>query len=225
MPIEQNIDLNNDQLENLFQSMGLSNSPSDRLLEWVALLSLENKKWVLAESVFSVLLEQRDKVLDLVGLAKSLRMQNRLKEAEECYLESLNEIKKPCSLLFTVYKALGEIYLLQNDLSQAEEFYNKAGTLQPGCKSLTFSRAMISLKEKNYKQAEEYFIKYLKSHISSEKAWLGIALSRKALGDTPMAWACLKKTLDLNPQNSQALKLEKKWLEESSLTESLSFSA
>jgi len=222
MQIEKDIK----DLESLFEAMDLSNS-DDRLLEWFGLLSLENKEWSLAENVFSLLLEQRDKILDWVALAKSLRMQDRLQEAEECYLESLNKIKKPCPLLFTIYKALGEIYLLQNDLCQAEEFYNKAGTLQPHCKSLTFSRAIIYLKEKNYKQAEVYFMKYLKSQLSSEKAWLGIAISRKALGDSELAWACLKKCFDLNPKNSQALKLEKKWNEEASSMEAqpLSFSA
>lgn len=226
MQIEKDIHGQVFNLESLFESMDLPAS-DERLLEWLGLLALENKEWPLAESVFSLLLEQRDKVLDLVGLAKSLRMQERLREAEECYLESLDKIKTPCSLLFTIYKALGEIYLLQNDLSQAEEFYNKAGTIQPNCKSLVFSRAMIALKEKNYKQAESYFIKYLKSHLSSEKAWLGIAISRKALGDAELAWACLKKCFDLNPKNSQALKLEKKWIEELSSLNSqfLSFSA
>ena len=222
------IDLRNNQmtLEELFESVE-SPASEERLLEWLGLLSLENKDWSLAENIFSLLLEQRDKVLDLMGLAKSLRMQKRLKEAEECYLESLNKIKTPCSLLFIIYKALGEIYLLQNDLSQSEEFYNKAGTIQPKCKSLIFSRAMICLKEKKYKQAESYFIKYLQSHLSSEQAWLGIAISRKTLGDTELAWACLKKCFDLNQKNLQALKLEKKWNEEMSSASSqpLSFSA
>lgn len=222
-------DLKNSQmsLEELFESIE-SPASEERLLEWLGLLTLENKEWSLAENVFSLLLEQRDKVVDLLGLAKSLRMQGRLKEAEECYLESLDKIKTPCSLLFIIYKALGEIYLLKGDLSQSEEFYNKAGTIQPRCKSLIFSRAMISLKEKNYRQAETFFIKYLQTQFSSEKAWLGIAISRKALGDIELAWACLKKGLDLNPQNAQALKLEKKWKEEESLSfnsQALSFSA
>ena len=226
MMIEKDIQNNQLRLENLFESVGLQNS-DERLLEWVGLLALENKEWSLAESVFSLLLEQRDKVLDLVGLAKSLRMQERLKEAEECYLESLEKIKYPCSLLFIIYKALGEIYLLKKDISQAEEFYNKAGTIQPSCKSLTFSRAMISLTEKNYKQAESYFIKYLSSNLSSEKAWLGLAISRKGLGDIELAWACLKKCLDLNSKNQQALNLEKQWEDEKLSLSSipLSFSA
>ena len=214
-------------LKSLFESIDFSNS-EDRLLEWIGLLALENKEWSLAESIFSLLLEQRDKVLDFMGLAKSLRMQERLEEAKECYLESMDKIKTPCSLLFTIYKALGEIYLLTGDLSQSEEFYNKAGTIQPRCKSLIFSRAMIFLKEKNYEQAEVFFMKYLRSHFSSEKSWLGIAICRKALGDRELAWACLKKCFDLNPANVQALKLEKKWKEEELYflnRQTLSFSA
>ena len=215
-------------LENLLKSIDFF-SKDERLLEWAGLLALENKEWPSAENIFILLLERREKVLDLIGLAKSLRMQMRFKEAEECYLESLNKIERPCSLLFIVYKALGEIYLLKNDFSQAEEFYNKASTINPKCKSLTFARAVLFLKEKNYKSAEKYFQDYLTSNIKSEKAWLGIAVTRKMLGDKELAWACLKKCLDLNPQNPQALKTAKKWETEAlfkfSFNPSLSFSA
>ncbi|MBC6415742.1 MAG: tetratricopeptide repeat protein [Bdellovibrionales bacterium] len=214
-------------LDDLFASIDHV-SLNDRLLEWAGILALENKEWPVAEKIFILLLERRQKVLDLVGLAKSLRMQEKLKEAEECYLECLDKIKKPCSLLFIVYKALGEIYLLNNNLSQAEEFYNKASTINPKCKSLLFARAFLFLKDKNYKEAEKYFQAYLESHIQSSKAWLGLAVARKNLGDRELAKACLKKCLDFNPKNLQVLKLEQKWEEEflnGSLSPAFSFSA
>ena len=182
-----------------------------RLLEWAGFLALENELWPLAERIFASLLERRDKVLDLLGLAKSLRMQSRLTEAEECYLASLDKISQACPLLFVVYKALGEICFLKNDLYQAEEYYNRASALNPNCKNLIFYRAMIHLKEKNYECAEQCFKDYLKFNSKSSKVWLGLAIVRKALGEEELAWSCLEKCLDIEPQNLQALKLKKHW--------------
>ena len=198
-----------------------------RLLEWAGFLALENKLWSAAETIFASLLERRDKVLDLLGLAKALRMQSRLTEAEECYLVSLDKITQACSLLFIVYKALGEISVLKNNFYQAEEYYNKASALNPNCKNLIFYRAMMYLKEKNYPSAERCFKEYLKFNSNSQKVWLGLAIARKALGEEKLAWSCLEKCLDIEPQNSQALKLKKSWQKSvfDNILNSLNFSA
>ena len=42
--------------------------------------------------------------------------------------------------------------------------------------------------------------------------WLGLALTKKALGDEELALACLKRSLDIDPQNPRALELKKQWL-------------
>ena len=182
-----------------------------RLLEWGGILALENGDWKTAENIFSSLLERRKKTSDLVGLARALFKQKRLKEAEECHLEALNQIVKPCNLLFVVYKSLGEIHLLQKDFLMAEEYYNKAGTLKPHSQDLIFDRAMMYLKEKNYKMAEKYFQTFIKSNLTHWKAWMGLALTRKALGDEELALACLEQSLDIYPKNSKALELKKNW--------------
>lgn len=198
-----------------------------RLLEWAGFLALENKIWKVAEVIFASLLERRSKVLDLLGLAKSLRMQFRFNEAEECYLAGLDKINQACPLLSFVYKALGEISLLRNDFYQAEEYYNKASVLSPGCPNLIFYRAMMYLKEKNYKLAEKHFKDFLKYNMKSAKVWLGLAIARKALKKEELAWPCLEKSLDLEPQNQQALKLKNRWKKSilKNISSSLSFVA
>lgn len=211
-----------------FLSHLIKNKQADiQLLELAAFLALKNKKWLSAEDIFSSLLERRSKVSDWVGLGKALCQQSRLDSAEECYLTALDKITEPCSLLFIIYKSLGEIQLLKKNFHQAEEYYNKASTLKPNCQNLIFHRAMMYLKEKNYKKAEEYFQTFIKSHLDSAKAWLGLALTRKALGDESLALACLKRSLDFDPENPRALSLEKQW--QPSLSEmfshSLGFSA
>lgn len=210
-----------------FLSNLIKNDKADvRILEWAGFVALENQKWEMAEGIFSSLMERRDKILDLAGLAKALHKQSRQDEAKECYLTALDKITEPCVLLFIIYKSLGEIYLLKDDFPMAEEYYNKASTLNPSCESLVFHRAMIQLKEKNYAEAEQNFQIFLQSHLNHAKAWMGLALVRKALGDEELALSCLKRCLDFNPSNIRALNLEQKWqspnVSAQSLTQELS---
>ena len=210
-----------------FSELAKDKKADVRILEWAGFLALEKKQWPSAENIFSALLNKRDKVLDLVALAQALRRQSRWDEAKDCYLSALDKLVEPGPLLFIVYKALGDIYLLKNDCPMAEEYYNKAGALNPSNKSLFFYRAMMYLKEKNYAEAERNFQTFISSHFNSAKSWLGLALARKALGDDELALACLKRSLDIDPQNLKALNLKKRWqsnLFDSSLN-SLEFSA
>lgn len=183
----------------------------DRLLEWGGRIAIEEKQWAFAEEIFSCLLERRRKPEDLVSLAHSLVRQNRWEEGEECLLEALNFISEPSLLLFCVYKNLGDISTCKKNFPLAEEFYNKAHTIQPNSLSLQLHRGILKLKQKNYKAAMECFQKLLKLQQKNEKAWLGLALSRKALGEDELAEACLLRTLDFNPKNLEALKLKDKW--------------
>lgn len=211
-----------------FLSDLLKSKPEDvRILEWAGFLALENKQWSMAEDIFSSLLESRNKVSDLVGLAKALCKQSRLDEAKECYFASLERIQEPCSTLFIVYKALGDIAVLEKDFAMAEEYYNKASTWNSSCMKLVFHRAMLYLKEKNYRSAERHFQTFLNSHPHSAKAWMGLALTRKALGDEDLAVACLNRSLDFNPKDLKAVNLKRKWCPSLSemLANSLNFSA
>ena len=185
----------------------------DRLLEWGGRIALEEKEWTIGEEIFSCLLERRCKPQDLVSLAHCLVKQNRLDEAEECLLGTLHSILEPCPLLFCIYKNLGDIALLKRNFPLSEEYYNKAHTIQPASLSLQLHRGILNLKQKNAKKAAQFFIKLLENQPEHEKAWLGLALSRKALNDDELAEACLFRCLDINPQNRTALTLKKKWRE------------
>ena len=184
----------------------------ERLLEWGGRLALENKNWQIAERIFACLLERRRKAEDLTGLGQALFRQNQLKEAEECFLAALNCITAPCPLLFIVYKNLGHICLRSNNLETAEEYYNKAHTLDPRSPSLQFHKACLRLKTRDFKAAEAGFKKLLQKEPDNPNAWLGLALSRKALKKPVLALACLEQCLDLDPENKQAGQLKNQWI-------------
>ena len=183
----------------------------ERLLEWGGGLALENENWRIAEKIFACLLERRRNAEDLAGLGQALLQQNRLEEAEECLLDALNHIMAPCPLLFIVQKNLGYIGLLTRNFEMAEEYFNRAYTLTPHSPSLQFHRAYLHLKQGKYKTAETGFKNLLQNQPDNLKAWLGLALSRRALNEWELAEACLSHCLDLDPYNKQALQLKEKW--------------
>ncbi len=178
-------------------------SPSDeRALAWLGRLALENHEWDAAEMAFSSLLERRQNPSDLVGLAESLLNQFRLSEAEECLSEALNQILEPCPLLFAVCKYLGQLSAANKNFPMAEEYYNRAYTLNPDSPGLQFHKALLSFRQKNYREAAAGFQALLKIRPKMARAWLGLALSRKALADkalreTSPADRIFKKSLRL----------------------------
>ena len=187
-------------------------------LEKAGFLALKQRHWPSAKSIFSNLLletpvgvESDKRLLYQMGLSRALFQMGNLDSAKKNYLSVLDQIKEPCRILFIACKALGKIFLLQNNFPMAEEYYNKAGTWNPHCISLIFHRAMLYLKEKNYTEAEKTFQTFAKTCPNFSKVWMGLALSRKALGDKELAMACLKRCLDLDPKNKKALKLLEKW--------------
>ena len=181
-------------------------------LERVGSKALEARGWAEAERIFRFLIRHRDTDLNRMGLATALYWQSCLDEAEKHYLSAVEKISHPRPLLFSAYKALGEISLLKNDTAMAEEYFNKAGTLKPPASSgLAFQRAVLYLRDKRHKEAERLFQIVLALQPHKAKAWLGLALSRKALGRDDMALACLRRFLDRNPEHKKAFYLEKLW--------------
>lgn len=187
------------------------------LQERAGFLALEQRHWPSAKSIFSNLLDtpfgmKPDKrLLYQMGLSKALFQMKDLDSAKGIYLSVLDQIKEPCRILFIACKALGKIFLLQNNFPMAEEYYNKAGTWNPNCMSLIFHRAMLHLREKNYTEAKRNFQIFANTYPHFSKVWMGLALCRKALGDKELAIACLKRCLDLEPKNKKALNLLEKW--------------
>lgn len=184
---------------------------NDRLLAWCGYLCLENHYWELAESFFSCLSERRKKSTDFFYLAQALLNQKRYQEAEECLLEFIYQVQKPCLMLFRAYKNLGQIAMLMESYLTAEEYYNKAYSIDKDSASLLFQRSILKIKQKDYEQAEKFIQHLLCKNPGMAKAWLSLAVIRHTLKDEEMATSCLNRCLDLDPQNSKALYLQQRW--------------
>ena len=100
---------------------------------------------------------------------------------------------------------------MKENFPLTEEYYNRAYTIQPHSLSLQFHKGILNLKQKKGEAAAKHFIKLLDNQPEHEKAWMGLALSRKILGDEELAEACLLRCLDIKPNNAAAIKLKEKW--------------
>ena len=195
----------------------------ERLLEWAGRLTLKEGLFSLAERVFSKLLHLRGKPEDFAGLSTALIRQKRFAEAEELLLQSLLKISAPSYLLFCVYKNLGWIAMEKKSLDQALEHYNRAHTIRPHSLSLLFHRGVLFLRLKDYQKSSGCFQELLSRKVSHSGAWLGLALSRKALGERELAQASLLRALDFNPRLQTALSLKNQWQKGRPLQLSFSF--
>ena len=202
----------NKEKQTLFLKRLVEDDQADeRMIFWGGKIALENNNWNLAENLFSSLLERQLKPRYLVGLAQALSKQSRYKDAEDCLIEAVSKVLEPCHLLFIIYKNLGDLYLTTENFSMSEEFYNKAYTLSPQSLSLKFHKAVSSLRQKQYSLAEKQFQEILVNEPHHARAWMGLALTRRALKESELAEACLYRCLDFDPRNQRALQLKKQW--------------
>lgn len=125
--------------------------------------------------------------------------------AENHYLESLLHCTKDNEVLFSVYKNLGNLYLKKNQLESAQQFYLKAYAINPQSDDLLVNLAILDLQKGDEALALEKFRHALFANEKNEKAWAGLSLIYELFGERELAVGCIKRSLDNNPNNLNAL--------------------
>jgi tetratricopeptide (TPR) repeat protein len=129
----------------------------------------------------------------------------RLELAESVYLESLLHTTTDNSVLFDVYKNLGNLHLKNGQMESAEQFYLKAYALNPQSSDLLVNLATLNLQKGDDALALEKFRQALFINDKNDKAWSGLSLIYELFGERALAIGCIKKALDINPDNLNAL--------------------
>jgi tetratricopeptide (TPR) repeat protein len=132
-------------------------------------------------------------------------------EAKEAYLDALLISTINLELLFEAYKNLGNIYLREKNLDNAEDFYHKAYALFPNSAQLAVNMGTLEMQKSDSSGAIERFRKALRIDPQFAPAWVGLALSYQQFGDFDMAWASLLKAIEYDFKNSTALLLIAQW--------------
>lgn len=136
---------------------------------------------------------------------------NQDQVAHRTYLEALEILTEESKELFEVYKNLGNIFMREGDFESAEEFYNKAFTINPLSDVLHVNLGTLSLQQQSLEMSLSRFRTALEHNPRSDKAWVGLALVHNAMGDFVLARANLENALDVNSRNRTAVHLAASW--------------
>lgn len=137
--------------------------------------------------------------------------QNQDKKAFQTYMDALEILTEESIELFEVFKNLGNIYMREGDFESAEEFYNKAFTIDSSSDVLHVNLGTLSLQQQAHDLAVTRFRTALEYNPKNDKAWVGLALVHNAMGDFVLARANLENALDVNQQNRTAVHLAASW--------------
>lgn len=149
-----------------------------------------------------------DHRLDLAALYYSLENDAA---ALSNYEEALATHAVPEARLFEVYKNIGNILVRKGDFDNAEDYYNRAFTIDPKSDALLVNFGTLEINRDDLEAASMRFRTALDINPLSDRAWVGLALVHRSKGDFELSWANLERSLDLNSSNRTALKLIVEW--------------
>lgn len=132
-------------------------------------------------------------------------------KARESYLDALLLPTLDSELLFEAYKNIGNIYLKEQNIDVAEDFYHKAYSLNSKSATLMVNLGTLELQKSDSSGAIERFRMALIIDQKFSPAWVGLALSYHLFGDFEMAWASILRAVECDTKNSMALLLMAQW--------------
>lgn len=132
-------------------------------------------------------------------------------EALEKYFEALALLTGESAHLFELYKNMGNIFVRRGDFEGAEEYYNKAYTMDPHSDVLLVNLGTLEVQRGDYGKSLYCFRQAIEVNGDNDKAWVGLAMVHNHFGDVELAWANLETALDVNPRNRTAVHLLANW--------------
>lgn len=189
------------------------NKDASNLLAVQRLVAILDKQRHFVEScqVAKASLKIEDSFNARVEVGHALYKLGRDAEAFEFYMQALDMLTDDGPALFEIYKNLGNIYVRDGDFDGAEEYYNKAYTLNTGSDSLLVNFGTLSAQKGDFNHAKDHFQRALEINPKSDKAWVGLALVHSHFGDHEIAWANLENALEINVTNRTAVHLAANW--------------
>ncbi|WP_373998892.1 tetratricopeptide repeat protein [Bdellovibrio bacteriovorus] len=143
--------------------------------------------------------------------ATTLYKLGRDQEALDKYFEALAILTEENDYLFEVYKNMGNIFVRQGDFDGAEEYYNKAYTMNSQSDVLLVNFGTLEVQRNDFEKSLYCFRKAVEINPDNDKAWVGLAMVHNQFGDSDLAWANIESALDINPQNRTAVHLAANW--------------
>ena len=144
-------------------------------------------------------------------LGETLYEMGRDEEARRALERSLTLASAERPFLFDIYKFIGNACVRSGDFDAAEENYNRAFALNPASDALMVNYGTLELQREQTEAAIERFRQAVAINAQNDRAWVGLALVHRNMGDASLAWANVEKALDADPANRTALGLVVEW--------------
>ena len=147
----------------------------------------------------------------LIQEAQMLEAKADFAGAKESYLKAMNLASTNSQILFSILKSLGNIAVKEANFTEAEDYYNKAYTLDPGSDVLLVNFGTLEIQKGDLERAKIRFRQAIDRNPVNDKAWVGLALIHREHGDKELARANIERALDLDEYNETALQLAIDW--------------
>ncbi len=160
---------------------------------------------------FSILVKSEATSENYILLADVFYIMERDQEAMKYYQTALMDVNVSMAALFNVYKNLGNIFVRSRDFETAEEYYNKAYSIDSDSDTLLVNYGTLEIQRENLEKALSYFREAIQKNDDNDKAWVGLSLVHRHMGDFELSHANIERALDINSKNRTALKLLIEW--------------
>lgn len=174
---------------------------------------LSEKRFSQAEEIAIDLVEKRTTAESVKVLADIYFAQNGEADAQavQCYETALSTGHLPVQVRFEVYKNLGNISVRSGQFDKARVYYGKAQEIDADSSIIHVNLGVLSIQQADWNTAVENFRYALQLNANTAMAWMGLALVYRQVADSDLCYANLFKTLDIEPQNEQAIKILMEW--------------
>jgi Tfp pilus assembly protein PilF len=187
------------------------NSNHPEALKRLAICLTTEKQLPLKTKVFEALVKNDLCFENMARLGHCLYQQNQDEKAKQTYMEAMGLMTGESTELFEVFKNLGNIAMREGDFEGAEEYYNKAFTIDAKSDVLHINLGTLALQQQEQDLAVTRFRTALEINPRNDKAWVGLALVHNEMGDHVLSRANLENALDINSRNRTAVHLAASW--------------
>jgi tetratricopeptide (TPR) repeat protein len=129
----------------------------------------------------------------------------------DLFLEALSVLNSEHVALFEIYKNMGNICVRLQDYEAAQEYYDKACTLQPESDVLFVNYGTLEIQRGDYDKALECFREAVRMNRRNSKAWVGMAMIHDQRSDFELAWGNVIQAFEFDEDNKTALLLIYQW--------------